>query len=131
MGSYDSYIIHKILFLTLRYNLLLWSIHRIYYAVLKMFKVFGSTAVEIKLLDSNILVKSNINLFVEFNNCNLFENFWYFFDPGFFIFFTSHVEELEFPIAVINRASKLELDFSLQSLELHGCIQFEIRRMVW
>ena len=45
MGNYDSYIIQKILFLTSRYYLLPWSIHRIYYAAPKMFKMFESTAV--------------------------------------------------------------------------------------
>ena len=49
MGKYDSYIIQKILFfLRLHYYFLLWSIHRIYYAVLKMFKIFDSTAVDSK-----------------------------------------------------------------------------------
>ena len=46
MGKYDSYIIQKILFLRLHYYLLLWSIHRIFYAALTMFKTFDSIAVD-------------------------------------------------------------------------------------
>ena len=46
MGKSDSYIILKILFLSLHYYISLWSIHRIYYAALKMFKICDSTAVD-------------------------------------------------------------------------------------
>ena len=35
MGKYNSYIIQRFLFLRLDYYILLWSIHRIYYAALK------------------------------------------------------------------------------------------------
>ena len=48
MGKYDSYIIKKFCFLKLHYYFLLWSIHKIYYAALKMFKIFDSTAVDSK-----------------------------------------------------------------------------------
>ena len=119
-------------FLTLRYYLLLWSIHRIYYAALKMFKIFDSAAVEIKLFDSNILVKSNINLFVEFTNCNLSRAFFFWDRSRFLILYQSCWRTCRsFPITVLNRAWKLGLDFSLQSLELYSCIQFEIRKLVW
>ena len=37
MDKYDSYIIQKIMFLRLHCYLLLWNIHRIYNAALKMF----------------------------------------------------------------------------------------------
>ena len=33
-------------FLRLHYYLLLWSIHRIYYVALKMFKIYDSTTVD-------------------------------------------------------------------------------------
>ena len=46
MGKHGSYIIQKILFLRLHYYLLLWSIHRIYYTALKMFKIYNSTATD-------------------------------------------------------------------------------------
>ena len=46
MGKYDSYIIREILFVRPHYYLLLWSIHRIYYAALKMFKIYDSTDVD-------------------------------------------------------------------------------------
>ena len=46
MCKYDSYIIQKTLFLRLHYHLLLWSIHRIHYAAIKMFKISDSTAVD-------------------------------------------------------------------------------------
>ena len=46
MGKYDSYITQKILFLRLHYYLSLWSIHRIYYAALKMIKTYDSTAID-------------------------------------------------------------------------------------
>ena len=67
MGKHDSYIIQKILFLKLYYYLLLWSIHRIYYAALKMFKIYDMTDVDssadedamkalaVKLIDSSLL----------------------------------------------------------------------------
>ena len=48
MGKYDSYIIKKIQLLRLHYYLLLWSIDRIYYAALKMFEIFDSSAVDSK-----------------------------------------------------------------------------------
>ena len=38
MGKYDSYTIH--------YYLLLWNIHRIYYATLKTFKTYDSFTVD-------------------------------------------------------------------------------------
>ena len=43
MNKCDSYIIQKILFLRPHYYLLLW---RIYYAALKSFKIYDSTAVD-------------------------------------------------------------------------------------
>ena len=46
MGKYDSYIIQTILFLRLHYHLLLWSIHRVYYAASNTFKIFDSAAVD-------------------------------------------------------------------------------------
>ena len=45
MSKYDSCIIQRILFLMLHYYLLLWSIQRIYYAALKMFKKYDGTYV--------------------------------------------------------------------------------------
>ena len=48
MSKYDGYIIQKIQFLRLHYYLLLWSILRIYYTTLKMFKIFDSTTVNSK-----------------------------------------------------------------------------------
>ena len=39
-------LLKRFCFLKLHYYLLQWSIHRIYYAALKMFKIFDSTAVD-------------------------------------------------------------------------------------
>ena len=48
MGKYDSYVIHKIMFFKASVLFLLWSVHRIYYAASKMFKIFDSTTVDSK-----------------------------------------------------------------------------------
>ena len=46
MGKYDKHIIEMILFFKQHYYLLLWSIHIIYNATLKIFKIYDSTAVD-------------------------------------------------------------------------------------
>ena len=45
MGKYDSFLYSKDS-VFIHYCVLLLSIHRIYYAATKMFKIYGSTAVD-------------------------------------------------------------------------------------
>ena len=43
-------------------------------------------------------------------------------------FFSMMLKSMSFPLTVPNRTSDLGKDFSVQSLEFHSCIQFEIRK---